>query len=218
MGPGIFSSKCHGLPKLKWDLDHFTGWPDYKMNYKTNFVVALRPVILYRKIQQGYAWWSWWKPLCSSLTFLAGAWSFSGRSQWKNLVTAYRKAQKRDVARNFLECSLVLHALLNSSLVCQLDVGPGVTPADACRRPPNRVCWVLPTVHWSFVVFFVENCWLIFLPGICFFHVLPYWFSCTPDTFHARLCVRERLRTCRRKVFPSFLRLVICCSATLHDS
>ena len=81
-----------------------------------------------------------------------------------------------------------------------------------------RVCWVSPTVHWSFIVFFVENCWLIFLPGICFFHVLPYWFSCTPNTFHARLCVRERLRTCRRKIFPSFLRLVLCCSPTLHDS
>jgi hypothetical protein len=37
MGTGIFSSKCHGLPKLKWDLDHFTGWPDYKMNYKNKF-------------------------------------------------------------------------------------------------------------------------------------------------------------------------------------
>ena len=42
MGPGVFSTKCHGLPKLKWDLDLFTGWPDYKMTYENPFCSGLK--------------------------------------------------------------------------------------------------------------------------------------------------------------------------------
>jgi uncharacterized protein YkwD len=59
MGPGVFSTKCHGLPKLKWNLDLFTGWPDYKMTYEIHFVAAVRPIILYGKNQHGYVMYVW---------------------------------------------------------------------------------------------------------------------------------------------------------------
>ena len=42
MGPGIFSTKCPGLPKLEWALDLFTRWPHYKMTYKNPFCSGLK--------------------------------------------------------------------------------------------------------------------------------------------------------------------------------
>ena len=56
MDPGIFSTKCHGLPKSKWALDLFSRWPHYKMTYKTTFCSGLEAINSAWEIARGIFW------------------------------------------------------------------------------------------------------------------------------------------------------------------
>jgi hypothetical protein len=53
MGPGIFSTKCHTVPKLPRDLDLFTRWRGYNITQKTKTSRAGAKVVIVKGDEQG---------------------------------------------------------------------------------------------------------------------------------------------------------------------